>query len=101
MRRLATLADVEAVIPEALSVGSFFFADIQSNQVDAAGLAILQFLAAQGEGEIVSGKTILPEFPDSYDAVGLLMQRELIEEVGDGYCFQFELMRRHFVRGVR
>uniref|UniRef100_UPI00403F68F9 AAA family ATPase n=1 Tax=Microcoleus sp. OTE_8_concoct_300 TaxID=2964710 RepID=UPI00403F68F9 len=31
IRRLATLADVEAAIPEALSVGSFFFADIQSN----------------------------------------------------------------------
>lgn len=101
MRRLATLADVEAAIPEALSVGSFFFADIQSNQVDAPGLAILQFLAAQGEGGIVSGKTILQEFPDAYDAVGLLLQRELIEEVGDGYCFQVELMRRWFARGVR
>ncbi|MCC3432702.1 MAG: ATP-binding protein, partial [Microcoleus sp. PH2017_04_SCI_O_A] len=94
IRRLATLADVEAAIPEALSVGSFFFADIQSNQVDAAGLAILQFLAAQGEGGIVSRETILQEFPDDFDAVGLLRQRELIEEVGDGYCFQVELMRR-------
>ncbi|WP_293241336.1 MULTISPECIES: AAA family ATPase [unclassified Microcoleus] len=101
IRRLATLADVEAAIPEALSVGSFFFADIQSNQVDAAGLAILQFLAAQGEGGIVSRETILQEFPDDFDAVGLLRQRELIEEVGDGYCFQVELMRRWFARGVR
>ena len=101
IRRLATLADVEAAIPEALSVGSFFFADIQSNQVDAAGLAILQFLAAQGEGGIVSRTTILQEFPDSCDAVALLLQRELIEEVGDGYCFQVELMRRWFARGVR
>ena len=101
MRRLATLADVEAAIPEALSVGSFFFADIQSNQVDAPGLAILQFLAAQGEGGIVSRTTILQEFPDNFDAIALLLQRELIEEVGDGYCFQVELMRRHFARGVR
>jgi hypothetical protein len=28
IRRLATLADVEAAIPEALSVGRLFFADI-------------------------------------------------------------------------
>ncbi len=98
IRRLATLADVEAAIPEALSVGSFFFADIQNNQVNAAGLAILQFLAAQGEGKIVSKETILQKFPDVFDAVGLLLQRELIEEVGDGYCFQVELMRRHFAQ---
>ncbi|MCC3418338.1 MAG: ATP-binding protein [Microcoleus sp. PH2017_29_MFU_D_A] len=101
IRRLATLADVEAAIPEALSVGRLFFADIQNNQVDAAGLAILQFLAAKGEGKIVSRETILQAFPDDFDAVGLLRQRELIEEVGDGYCFQVELMRRWFARGVR
>lgn len=92
---------MEAAIPEALSTGSFVFADIQSNQLNATGLAILQFLAAQGEGEIVSRKTILQEFSDDFDAVGLLLQRELIEEVGDGYCFQVELIRRWFARGVR
>ena len=96
IRRLATLADVEAAIPEALSVGSFFFADIQSNQADAAGLAILQFLAAQGEGEIVSRLTILQSFPDKSDALNLLLQRELIEEVSEGYRFQVELIRRWF-----
>lgn len=101
IRRLATLADVEAAIPAALSVGSFFFADIQSNQVNATGLAILQFLAAQGEGKIASRETILQEFTDDFDAVGLLLQRELIEEAGDGYCFQVELIRRWFVPGVR
>lgn len=83
------------------SVGSFLFADIQNNQVDAAGLAILQFFAARGEGGIVSRESIFQEFTDSYDAVSLLLQRELIEEVGDGYCFQVELMRRWFARSVR
>jgi hypothetical protein len=87
---------VEAAIPEALSVGSFFFADIQSNQADAAGLAILQFLAARGEGAIVSRPTILQHFPDKYDALNLLLQRELIEEVSEGYRFQVELIRRWF-----
>jgi len=96
IRRLATLADVEAAIPEALSVGSFFFADIQSNQADAAGLAILQFLAAGGEGATVSRLTILQHFPDKSDALNLLLQRELIEEVTEGYRFQVELIRRWF-----
>lgn len=60
-----------------------------------------QFPAALGEEGIVSRETILQEFTDDFDAVGLLLQRELIEEVGDGYCFQVELMRRWFARGVR
>ncbi len=85
----------------ALSVGSFFFADIQNNQIDAAGLAILRFLAAQGEGAIVSRKTILQQFPDEYDALDLLLQRELIEEVGEGYRFQVELIRRWFAQRVK
>ena len=96
IRRLATLADVEAAIPDALSVGSFFFADIQSNQADAAGLAILQFLAARGEGATVSLQTILQQFPHKSDALNLLLQRELIEEVSEGYRFQVELIRRWF-----
>ncbi|UNU22429.1 ATP-binding protein [Microcoleus vaginatus PCC 9802] len=100
IRRLATLADVEAAIPEALSVGSFFFADIQSNQADAAGLALLQFLAAQGEGAIVSRLAILQHFPDKSDALNLLLQRELIEEVSEGYRFQVELIRRWFASSL-
>ena len=96
IRRLANLADVEAAIPAALSVGSFFFADIQNNQVDAVGLAILQFLAARGEGGIVSRTAILQQFPDEYNALDLLLQRELIEQVGEGYGFQVELIRRWF-----
>jgi hypothetical protein len=39
------LHGVKAAVPEALSHGSFFFADIQQNQVDAAGLALLRFPA--------------------------------------------------------
>ena len=97
IRRLATLADVEAAVPEALSTGGFVFADIQNNQVDVMGLAILQFLAAQGEGEIVGRTAILQQFPDEYNALDLLLQRELIEQVGDGYRFQVELIRRWFV----
>ena len=99
VRRLATMADVEAAVPEALSSGSFFFADIQNNQVDAAGLAILRFLAAQGEGAIVSRSTMLQQLPDvSESAFELLLQRELIEEVGEGFRFQVELIRCWFAQ---
>ncbi|WP_298912124.1 AAA family ATPase [uncultured Nostoc sp.] len=97
IRRLAILADVEAAIPEALQSGSFFFADIQNNQVDATGQAILRFIAAQGEGAIVSRQTLLQQFPDANITFSLLLQRELIEEVDDGYRFQVELIRRWFI----
>ncbi len=97
MRRFATLADVEAAIPEALQSGGFFFADIQNNQVDATGQAILRFIAAQGEGAIVSRQTLLQQFSHADITFNLLLQRELIEEVDDGYSFQVELIRRWFV----
>ncbi len=98
VRRLATLTDVKAAIPEALSVGSFFFADIQNNQVDATGLEILRFIAAKGEKAVVSKETIALEFQDKdySNAMTLLLQRELIEEIEDGYCFQVELIRQWF-----
>lgn len=94
MRRLATLADVEAAIPEALQSGGFFFTDIQNNQVDATGQAILRFIATQGE---VSRQALLQQFPDADITFNCLLQRELIEEVDDGYRFQVELIRRWFI----
>lgn len=98
IRRLATLNDVEAAIPEALSTGSLFFADIQNNQVDATGLEILRFIAAKGEKAIVNQETLALEFQnkDYRSAIVLLKQRELIEELEDGYKFQVELIRRWF-----
>jgi hypothetical protein len=99
IRRLASLADVEAAVPEALNSGSFFFADIQNNQVNAEGLEVLRFLAAQGEGAIVSKKNLSCEFPDGLNSIlNLLLRRELIEQVGDGYRFQVELIRRWFTK---
>ncbi|MCC5641038.1 AAA family ATPase [Nostoc sp. CHAB 5844] len=99
MRRLATLKDVYAATSEALKSGSFFFADIQNNQVDANGRDILRFMAALGEGAVVSKLTLSYQFADVYErTIQLLLQRELIEEVGEGYCFQVELIRRWFTR---
>ncbi|WP_143845115.1 GAF domain-containing protein [Nostoc sp. T09] len=96
IRRLATLADVEAAIPEAFKSGGFFFADIQNNQVDDNGRAILRFIAAQGEGAIAPHQTLLQQFPHADITRKLLLQRELIEEVGEGDRFQVELIRRWF-----
>ncbi|GAB4540915.1 MAG: hypothetical protein Kow0063_31230 [Anaerolineae bacterium] len=101
IRRLARLADVEAAVPRALNSGSFFFADIQQNQIDEAGLALLRFLASQGEGAVV-GRDVLARHsqartPAELDpTLALLLKRDLIETVKGGYRFQVELVRRWF-----
>jgi hypothetical protein len=99
-RRLARLADVEAAVPEALSHGSFFFADLERNQVDAAGLAVLRHIAhiaALGEGAVVEAGA-LAHFPDLDRTLALLLRRDVIESVDGGYRFQVELIRRWFAR---
>ncbi|HLO86741.1 MAG TPA: ATP-binding protein [Nostocaceae cyanobacterium] len=96
IRRLARLADVEAGVREALKVGSFFFADIQNNQVDERGRNILRFIAGHGEGVVVSSQAIFNQFPNADNSLRLLLQRELIENVDDCYRFQVELIRRWF-----
>lgn len=97
VRRLATLADVEAAIPAALGSGSMFFSDIERNQIDANALAVLRHLAAQGEGATVSETALCQQFPDRWRAaIDLLSRRELIELTPNGYCFQVELIRRWF-----
>ncbi|MBN1891022.1 MAG: ATP-binding protein [Thermoflexales bacterium] len=100
-RRLTCLADVEAAVPEALRSGSFFFADIQHNQVDAAALALLRFLAAQGEGQALGREVLARECPAGVEqALELLARRELVEPAGGGYRFQVELVRRWFSQEV-
>lgn len=109
-RRLATVADVETAVPEALTHGSFFFADIKQNQVEETGLAILLALAQRGEGGILTQEQF-------YDAAGMtptlsgaepsvldttlksLCHREIIEPANGGYRFQIELVRRWFAAG--
>ena len=53
-RRLATMADVETAVPDALTHGSFFFADIKQNQVDEVGLAVLMAMAERGERQVTT-----------------------------------------------
>jgi len=97
-RRLATLADVAMAVPEALAHGSFFFADIGQNQVGEVGTAVLQAIAAQGEGAVVSREWLAGIVGgDGLDAaLRALVQRELLETAGDGCRFQIELIRRWF-----
>jgi len=101
VRRKASLADVEAAVPEALSHGSFFFADIERNQVDDLGLALLRSMAAGGERAVVNRKELARQFPDGDEldrGLELLARRELIERAGEGYRFQVELIRRWFAQ---
>jgi hypothetical protein len=99
VRRLACLADVEAAVPRVLASGAFFFGDIQQNQLDAAGLALLRCLARQGEGVVVSREELASLAGPTVDlehALALLLRRDLIETVNGGYRFQVELIRRWF-----
>jgi hypothetical protein len=99
VRRLACVADVEAAVSEALKRGSFFFADIERNQLDAATLTLLRFLAAQDEGIPIDREALAHRLSDELDhALTLLNRRELIESTQAGYRFQVELIRRWFAQ---
>ncbi|MDH3675163.1 MAG: ATP-binding protein, partial [Anaerolineae bacterium] len=103
VRRLASLADVEAAVPEALISGSFFFADIERNQVDATGRALLRTLAACGEGSAIDAASLadkarLTDTVEVAQTIRNMLRRELIEQVDDGYRFQVELIRRWFMQ---
>ncbi|MEW5957813.1 MAG: ATP-binding protein [Chloroflexota bacterium] len=94
---LACREDVEAAVPRAMESGSFFFADIEQNQVDGDGLALLRFLAGQGAGAVVSRTDLAHCCGSNVDqTLRRLLQRELIEAVERGFRFQVELIRRWF-----
>lgn len=98
VRRIATRADVMEAVPEALSHGSFFFADIERNQVTANGLRLLRLIAAQGEAVAMSHETLRAHCTDdAYEQIlRELLRRDLIEKCEGGYRFQVELIRRWF-----
>ncbi len=99
-RCLANLADVEAAVPEVLAHGGFFFADIERNQVDDNGLALLRCIAEAGENMAVTREQLSAHITDTEELVQTLealVRRELIEPEGTGYRFQVELIRRWFL----
>ncbi len=101
VRRLARLEDIESAVSKALDSGSFFFADIQQNQIDNAGLTILRLMATHGEGAVIRRDALVHhcqmEHPGDLDqTLASLLRRELIEVTDGGYRFQVELIRRWF-----
>ena len=98
-RRLARMVDVETAVAPALDHGSFFFADIERNQVNDVEREILRLLARQGEGIAISRQMLVDHIPSLMaleKALQRLQQREFIETADVGYRFQVELVRRWF-----
>lgn len=100
-RRYATVADIELAVPEMLLRGRQFFADIVHNQIDQAGLKVLQILAKQDKSQPMR----LPQLADQVKladqlpyTLDLLLRRQLIEMNGDAYQFQVEVIQRWFAQ---
>ncbi|MCB9423364.1 MAG: ATP-binding protein [Ardenticatenaceae bacterium] len=98
-RRLAKVTDVETAVPAALNHGSFFFADIEQNQVDNVGREVLRLIATYDEGQPTPRQALVNYVPSLLaleQALVDLQHRELIEPLDGGYRFQVELVRRWF-----
>ncbi|MBP7998357.1 MAG: ATP-binding protein [Chloroflexi bacterium] len=106
LRRLARVEDVNAAAPQALAHGSFFFADIERNQVNEAGLRFLRWLAQYGEGTGAAAVLIdqwwqKEKASDTHtlsETLEPLRQRELIEQNSTGYRFQVPLIQQYFAQ---
>lgn len=98
-RRLATVADVESAADEALERGALFFHELATGQLTPEACALLQWLASQGEGALVSVTKVQAAWPVGLKpALTLLLRRELLEYGHGGYRIQVELIRRWFAR---
>ncbi|GAB4160957.1 MAG: hypothetical protein Fur0021_33590 [Candidatus Promineifilaceae bacterium] len=97
-RFLATISDVQVALARALKSGRFFFVDIERNQAGKEGVAVLRFLAQAAEDGPTPKSRLQCQFGNGVDTVlRQLAQRELIEQVDDGYQFQVEMIRHWFV----
>lgn len=98
-RFLTEMTDVEAAVPGIFVTGNSFFSHISSEQVTETGRSVLCFMAKYGFNAIISQKSLETEFDENLPAtLKLLLKRELIERIGEGYRFQVELIRRWFER---
>jgi hypothetical protein len=99
-RHRATVADVEAAVPATLERGQQFFADIELNQMDEAGRALLRWLAQQGAGYGATVELLaatLPEVPHP-QTMQQLVQRNLLQERNGAVSFAVEVVRRWFAQ---
>jgi len=103
-RRLATVADVETAVAPAMAHGTFFFADIRQNQVDAQQRRLLCRLADRGErGEMSAAELAAAlDLPSAQCRTHCrhLCNQELLEQTASGYRFYIEMVRRAFVDGA-
>lgn len=97
-RVLATIADVEAAVPAMLVRGQQFFADIELNQIDEHGRALLSWLANQGAGYSAAEPELVNVVPSSKieETLRNLVLRRLLEKRGDSFYFHVEAIRRWF-----
>ncbi|MBE9030157.1 AAA family ATPase [filamentous cyanobacterium LEGE 11480] len=84
-RQLATLADIEAAVPEALNSGSFFFADIERNQLMEKSIEALYSIA--NEQEVNAQQDVMDE----------LIQKEILDFSNRKYRFQAEILKHWFI----
>ena len=95
-RFTVSVTDVETAVPFALNSGTFFFTDIEQNQISRTGLAILQRLAQQDEAVSMSELTAIEG--DMETAVSQLIHRDLIQQNETGFTFQTELIKKWFAQ---
>lgn len=98
-RLLATVADVEAVVPDTLERGQQFFADIELNQLDDDGRAMLMWLAKRGADYCATDAElaqVIDEEQQLSEVIRRMVQRSIVEHRADGVAFQVELIRCWF-----
>lgn len=98
-RFTVTIQDIEAVIPNALKAGGFFFLDIVHNQITSQGGVILQWLAKKGKAGNLSYEELQQHFSSNLDEdLQLLSRRELIKFIDNKISFQVEIIRLWFLQ---
>jgi hypothetical protein len=101
-RRLAgpsgqvTLDDARQAIGLAVVSAYPYFADLWENSSDPERLILANLAYGQSKWTQVGdlGAGVDMTLPASYEAIGHLERRELIEKGGRGYCFQVPMMRQ-------
>jgi len=97
-RNQITLGDVEQAVPEALERGTALYFTAIENQFNNKELALLHFLATQGERSAINHDALKRSFPEELNQLlELPMKRDVIERTSQGYRFQVELLRRWFM----
>ncbi len=93
-RYQAQLEDIEQAAVNGIKSGLFYFSDMLHNQIKPDALAVLRYLAAQGERAVLSHAELAEPFEDIEARLQQLLRRELVMREKEGYRFSVELVRR-------